>query len=460
MTTPAQELFYEGNRLMQSGKTLVAEQCFRNALNLEPNFSEAWANLGYLRSKAGDLNFAEKCLLKAISFSPDLEQPYLILGVMLMEQKRFSESELLYRNYLNLHPNSASAWSNLGVLLACLKREAEAEQCYHAALANDETLANASFNLSYILLRQRRWEEGWDRLEDRWQYPMLENHFQFPRWRGEPLFGKSLMIGFEAGHGDMIFYSRYISELKARGVSRLAMICHPGLKRLFGSLAGVDQLFSFSDEVPPTGWDYWSPPMSLPRNCLTRSNNIPTPIPYLHAEPALTEKWHARLPKDGLRVGLVWQGNPQFENDADRSIASVQTLIPLSAVSGVNLISLQKGLGEAEAVPFKMMALGALLTDFAETAAVIQNLDLVISVDTAVAHLAGAMGKPCWVLLPDYRCDWRWHADSDTSPWYPNTMTLFRQPASGEWASVILKVRDQLTEFRQLNMRHGLSAAP
>jgi tetratricopeptide (TPR) repeat protein len=446
MTTPAQELFYEGNRQLKSGKLTVAEQCFRNAINLNPEFSEAWANLGHVRSKAGDTSFAEQCYLKAISFNPELEPAFLMFGVLLMNQKRFDESEQLYRGYLRRHPDSAPIWSNLGVLLACLKRETEAEQCYRTALIIDDSFTKASFNLSYILLRQKRWEEGWRRLEDRWQYPILEKHFTFPRWRGEPLFGKSFMIGFEMGHGDMIFYSRYIAELKARGVRQVAMICHPGLKKIFACLEGVDQLYSLDDEVPPDRWDYWSPPMSLPHYCLTTTDSIPVAIPYLQADPVLVDQWSDKLPINGIRVGLVWKGNPLFENDADRSIPSLQEFAPLADIPGVHYIGLQKGPGETERPPLGMtwLGIGPQLNDFADTAAVIQNLDLVISVDTAVAHLAGAMGKPCWVLLPDFRCDWRWQAEGDVTPWYPNGVRLFRQPAGGGWHEVIGAVRDAL----------------
>jgi len=433
---------------MQSGKVSVAEKCFRNAIKIDPEFSEAWANLGHLRAKVSDFGYAEQCFLKAISLSPDLEPAYLMLGAMLMNQKRFAESEHLYREYLGQHQSSKSVWSNLGVLLACLKREDEAEQCYRRALSIDSHYKNASFNLSYILLRQQRWKEGWHCLEDRWQYPMLEKHFTFGRWRGDSLFDKSLIIGFEAGHGDMIFYSRYIRELKAQGVKRLALICHPALKRLFATLDGVDQIFSFNDEVPATGWDYWTPPMSLPNYCLTRSHNIPASIPYLHAESLLVQQWSAKLPSQGLRVGLVWKGSPQFENDADRSVESLSEFAPLAELSGVQFVGLQKGQGEDDIRPLglNILPLGPMLNDFADTAAVIQSLDLVISVDTAVAHLAGAMGKACWVLLPDYRCDWRWHAEGSSTLWYPEQMRLFRQPAGGGWAPVIGALRDALQE--------------
>ena len=439
---------------MQAELLPEAEHCFLQAITLVPEFSEAWANLGFLRSRANDPGYAEHCFRQSLLANPDLEEAQLMLGVLLMNQKRFHESEQLYRSYLVRHPASAPAWSNLGVLLACLKREAEAEACYRRALDLDGDFTKASFNLSYILLRQQRWEEGWQRLEDRWHYPVLENHFACPRWQGESLVGKALIVGFEMGHGDMIFYSRYLPALKALGVQRLALICHPGLKRLFATLRDVDQIFSLDDVVPAEGWDYWTPPMSLPLRCATRRATILAAIPYLRADPQMAADWRARIPAGGLRIGLVWQGNPLFENDAERSIASLQQFAPLANLPGLHFFSLQKGAGEHQLPPdgLSWCSLAPWLDDFADTAAALACLDLVISVDTAVAHLAGALGLPCWVLLPDLRCDWRWSAAGERTPWYPDQMRLFRQAADGGWESVMDDLRRCLTELSSLQI--------
>ena len=460
MTTPvtAEQFFYEGNRLREASDFSAAELHFRQALALNPRFAEAWANLGNIQSIQSKFSDAEASLRRAIVLRASLEEAQLMLGVLLMNQKRFVEAEHAYREYLRLAPNSAPAWSNLGVLFACQKREAEAEQCYRHALSLDANFKKASFNLSYILLRQERWEEGWRCLEYRWQYEQLDSHFECPRWKGESLNGKSLMIAFEAGHGDMIFYVRYVSLLKQLGARRVSLICHPGLTQLFKTLAGVDELFSFNDMVPKSGWDYWSPPMSLPYFCQTRPDTIPAPIPYLAAEPDKVDFWQARLaqfspelPADGLKVGIVWRGSALFENDADRSIDSLEVLRPLTQVPNIQLISLQKGAGEGEALQppagFDLLALGGELQDFSDTAALITCLDLVISVDTAVAHLTGALGKPCWVLLPDYRTDWRWHSDRADSPWYPQRMRLYRQSAAGNWSAVLDQVARDLNEL-------------
>jgi hypothetical protein len=173
----------------------------------------------------------------------------------------------------------------------------------------------------------------------------------------------------------------------------------------------------------------------------------------LHAPQERAEKWAQQLPKNRLRVGLVWKGNPLFENDADRSLSSLDILAPLGQVSGVHFISLQKGAGEDEVMSpphgLHLTHLGSQLTDFADTAAVVTNLDLVICVDTAIAHLAGALGKPCWVLLPDYKTDWRWMTDRTDSPWYPGTMRLFRQQATGDWSAVVAEVVAALDQWMQ-----------
>jgi hypothetical protein len=259
------------------------------------------------------------------------------------------------------------------------------------------------------------------------------------------------VIGFEAGHGDMIQFCRYAAVLKGMGAAWVTVVCHPALEALFATLTGVDEVLSFKDPVPSSDWDFWTPPLSLPHYCRTRLDTVPAPIPYLSADPSKVKKWSRRLPAPGPRVALAWKGNPRFENDGDRSLSSLEILSPLGSVSGVRFVSLQKGPGEEEALSpptgLTLSALGGDLTDFADTAAVIHCMDLVISVDTAVAHLAGAMGKPCWVLLPDYRPDWRWLADRTDSPWYPQGMRLFRQPPGGGWPPVIAAVTEALRDW-------------
>ena len=446
----AEQLFYDGTRRMAAGDAAGAEADFRRALALVADFSEAHANLGLLFDQAGRDEEAEKHYRQAIETDPARTQNHLNFGGLLLRQKRFAEAEAAYRQALALNPESASAWSNLGVLLACVQREAEAEQCYRTAMQLDPAYRLAPFNFAYLLLRQGRFEEGWACLERRDWYAILEKNLSFPRWCGESLAGKSLLIGFEAGHGDMIQFCRYAALAKAAGATRVTILCHPGLKRLFATLTGVDDAFAFDEPLPSPGWDYWTPVLSLPFHFKTRLDSIPADLPYLFAKPERIAHWAAILGGSSgeRRVGLVWKGNPRFENDADRSLPSLATLLPLWDVPGVRFFSLQKGTGQEEAActpqAQPLTDLGSGLGDFADTAAVVMNLDLVITVDTAVAHLAGALGKPCWVLLPDYKTDWRWLTGRTDSPWYPGVLRLFRQNTAGDWGAVIEEVKSAL----------------
>ncbi|MYM21816.1 tetratricopeptide repeat protein [Duganella sp. FT135W] len=446
--TDPQQLYLDANHHMAAGDLAAAEACYLQALELQPWHAAARANLGYLKELQGAVGEAEFHYRQAIALMPDHAQLQQNLGALLLKEKRFAESEVAMRAAVELAPDSPTAWSQLGVLLVCTHREQEGEACYRRALALEPDHARAQFNLSYLLLRQARFEEGWRMLDARWQFDHFPLSFDCPFWEGEPLDGKSIVIGLEAGHGDMIHFCRYAAQLKARGAT-VSVVCHPALRRLFATLPGADHVYALGEALPG-GWDYWTRPMRLPGVFGTTMSSIPATVPYLHAQPELAAHWHEQLPQQGLRVGLAWRGNGNFENDADRSLPSLMTLAPLAAAQ-VHFVSLQKGAGEAEALlpptGMSLHPIGSQLGDFADTAAVIANLDLVISVDTAVAHLAGAMGKPCWLLLPDYRCDWRWMADRNDTPWYP-TMRLFRQPRDGGWTPVIAQLAEALAALR------------
>jgi Tfp pilus assembly protein PilF len=438
-------LFSEGNSWLAAGDLCRAEACFREAIRLEPELAQLHTNLALLLEQQGKPLEAEHSYRRAITLDPFLPRSHLNLGALLTGQKRFADAKAACLRALELDPDFPAAWSNLGVLLACRKEEQEAEACYRQAMQLDPLYRLAQFNLSYLLLRQGRYEEGWRCLEARNWYAALERRLSSPRWQGESLKGKSLLIGFEAGHGDMIQFCRYTTLLKAQGVARMALICHPALINLFASLDGLDQLIPFDESLPLEQWDFWTPPFSLPYYCRTRLDSIPAQIPYLRADSKLVEKWFSELAREcapsDFRVGLVWQGNPDFENDAERSLPSLEPLEPLGALGGIRFFSLQKGGGEAEAVhppaALPLVNLGPRMGDFADSAAIVANLDLVISVDTAMAHLAGALGKECWLLLPDYMTDWRWLAERNDSPWYPGAMRLFRQPPGGGWGPVV-----------------------
>ena len=426
---------------MQSGEDTLAENCFREAVLIAPDFAEGHANLGLLldrRNRDESAEFHYRC---SIGLNPTCAQSHLNLGALLARLKRFDEAEAAYRRAIALSPRSAVGWSNLGVLYAGMKREEQAERCYRTALSLDERYATARFNLSYLLLRQGRFDEGWRCFEARNGNAALAARLDCPRWRGETLQGRSLLIGCEAGQGDMIQFCRYAAELKARGAARIAMLCHPALKTLFATLDAVDSVIALDEPMPQSAWDFWTPLLSVPYYVKTRLDSIPATIPYLRAAPERIAKWRPLLPEAALRVGLVWKGNPRFENDADRSLPTLGVLAPLGSVAGVRYVSLQKGAGEQEAARprrgLPLIELGSRLQDFADTAAVVNELDLIISVDTAVAHLAGALGKPCWLMLPAYKTDWRWLEDRADSPWYPATLRLFRQASMGDWSGVV-----------------------
>ena len=438
------------SRLLASGELAAAEVLLHDILHEAPDLVEAQANLALLYDRQGRAELAEATYRRVLALAPGLLQARLNFGLLLAAQKRFAEAEACHLRALQDDPQSVDAWNHLGVLYASHKQEAEAEQCYRTALALNPGHASAAFNLSYVLLRQGHYEEGWQRLEARDRYAALDRALALPRWQGEPLAGKAILIGLEAGHGDMIQFCRYTAQLKAAGARRVSILCHPPLARLLRRLPGVDDSIALGDGVADPHWDFWTPPLSLPYRFATRLDSIPGELPYLSAEPATVAAWAARLGAgEGRRVGLVWKGNPRFENDRERSLPSLNTLAPLADLPGLRFFSLQKGAGEDEAAapPFPLTDLAPDIGDFADTAAIVANLDLVITVDTAVAHLVGALGKPCWVLLPDYKTDWRWLDGRDDTPWYPGVVRLFRQPAGGGWSPVIAAVAAALGEF-------------
>lgn len=447
--TSAESLFHRAGAHLAAREFAAAVDLLRAALALEPQAAALHANLAWALERTGAADEAEAHYRRAIALAPALLQVRLNLGALLTARRRLGQAEQVYRDALALAPDSPAALSNYGMLLACAGREAEAESRYRQALALDPSYGNASFNLAYLLLRQGRWEEGWARLEARDWSAALQRQLGLPRWQGEPLAGKAILVGIEAGHGDMIQFGRYCALLRAAGAARVGVLCHPGLVALFGGLAGADEAIGL-DAPLPAGFDCWVPALSLPFHFATTADTVPAALPYIAVDRARAKRLAPLLVAEPgvLKVGLAWRGNPRFENDGERSLASLATLAPLAPVAGVRLFSLQKGVGEDEAcrglggVP--VVDLAPAIHDFADTAALIDGLDLVISVDTAVAHLAGALGKRCWVLLPAYLTDWRWLTERDDTPWYPGVMRLFRQRPGAGWEAVVAELAHAL----------------
>lgn len=449
----AKHFYFEGNRLLARNDLQAASQYYQTALALYPTLAEALANLAYIAEQSGKFNEAETHYLRALELLPDNIQIYVNLSAFYLNQRRLDEAENLLLAALRISTQSAAVWTNWGVLHACKQNDDLAESAYRIALSINPDSVKAQFNLSYVLLRHGRMKEAWPYYEAREQIQHLKRFFTCPAWQGESLQGKSIIVGFEAGHGDMIQFCRYVPLLKQLGAREVTLVCHPGLFRLFGSLQGVDRLYSIDDEVSPDRWDFWIAMMSLPMRFQTTLENIPNQIPYLTVQASLIERWRSMIERcgNGRKVGLVWQGNQRFESDKERSLASLECFSLLSSVSEIAWVSLQKGAGEMQVnrppEGMSVLAIYDLIQDFADTAAAIMHLDLVITVDTAVAHLAGSLGKPCWLLLRHYRPDWRWLVNRNDSPWYPS-MRLFRQGVDENWSSVLEQVKDGLIEWK------------
>lgn len=372
------------------------------------------------------------------------------LANLLRKSGRFSEAEVHYDRALEWLPDSAEIRNNRAGTLEHLQQYEQAEIEYRRALELKPDFAEARFNLGLLLLAAGRYTEGWTYYEARSKAFGENERLPFPQWNGEDLSGKTLLLLPEQGYGDTIQFVRYLSLLKARGAAKISVICDPLLAPLLRTVAGIDALIT--DPLALHAHDYWDTLMSLPLRLGTTIESIPATIPYVGVFTNRLEKWRARLPSDGLRVGLVWKGNPGHDNDAQRSLRHLSDLAPLWSVSGIRFISLQVGGAETEADECTtlqpLLCLGREIRDFADTAAIIAQLNLVICVDTAVAHVAGALGVACWLMLPQTGVDWRWHRTGSRSPWYPNDMYLFRQREAG-WPALIGDVRDALADITQ-----------
>jgi hypothetical protein len=401
--------------------------------------------------QAGRLPEAEAAYRRALAIKPDYADAHNNLGVLLKNSNRLTEAEATYRQALKIKPAYAEAHNNLGNLLNESKRLTEAEAAYRRALAIKPDYADARVNLSFLLLTLLRYEEAWSLYESRYAPERKElavkvPDLSYPQWQGESLTGKSLVIWPEQGFGDYIQFVRYVPLLKARGVAHLTLVCPPPLSVLLATVEGVDAVVTDLAKLP--AHDYWSLVLSLPLHCATTADTIPLPpMPYVHALPSRVAQWGDCLPATGLKVGLVWKGSVGHKNDSNRSLPELASLAPLWSVPDVTFISLQKGQGEDEAsnppAGQGIVALGAQMQDFADSAAIVSQLDLVICVDTAIAHVAGALGKPCWVLLPAMGTDWRWLVDRTDSPWYPS-VRLFRQTDLEDWSETVGDVADAL----------------
>lgn len=473
-----------GLSLQQQGKLAEAAASWQAALGARPNYAEAYNNLGLVRREQGRVDEAIACLQQAVQLKPDFADAHSNLGAAYREQGKLDEAAACLQQSILLFPASAEAHSNLGLVLNDLGRPEEAVVILQQAIRLRPNYSDASNNLGLAFADQGNldaavaslrqavqsnpdnaeahnnlgmvsllagdFERGWAEYE--WRRKCA-NHvlpkFRQPVWDGAALNGRTILLHAEQGLGDTLQFIRYAPLVQERG-GHVLVACPPALTRLLAGCPGIDRLVS-PDALPP--FDVYAPLPSLPKIFGTSLESIPAKVPYLFADASLAHHWQHELNRQpSFRIGIAWQGNPRYRADRRRSIPLVQ-FAPLARLSGVQMFSLQKGTGTEQlgalAGQMAVTDLGRTLDEasgpFMDTAAVIKNLDLVITSDTATAHLAGGLGVPVWVALP-FVPDWRWLMHRDDSPWYP-TMRLFRQVERGNWSEVFERIAREVQKL-------------
>lgn len=455
-----------GIALRSQKRAHEAEAMFRHVLDIEPNYPLALNSLGLVLWSGKRLTEAEALYRSAIRIQPEFKEPHNNLGLLLLDLNKPDEAEATFRRALEIDAELPESHNNLGNALTQQGRVHEAITAYRRALALRPDYVAAKANLAQALLRVGQYEEGWDLYESRHD-AVLGTHYvnrpavPWPQWKGESLAGKSLLVWPEQGYGDLLQFCRYLPLIRARGVERLAIACAPPLQRLIASLEGVDEVYPLDGRGSIAPHDYWCFVMSLPHVFRTTMASVPARVPYLKAPAPLVDGWKERLPAGGFRVGLVWAGDPRLHTPASnafdqRRSMSMRMFLPILKVPGVTFVSLQKGettQRQINDVPADLRPLDPMsdVQDFADTAAIIECLDLVITVDTSVAHVAGALNKPVWILSRYDAC-WRWLYDRDDSPWYPSAR-LFRQIEPGNWDEVVERVTQALARLTNASAR-------
>jgi tetratricopeptide (TPR) repeat protein len=435
--------------LQEAGELGGAQHALEQALFLRPDYLEARHNLGELHHARGELDAAVGCFRELLALDPGYLPSWNALGIALQGKDLVEEAADCYRRALSLNPGYLHALNNLGAASRALGRVDEAVDCYLKVLARNPDYADARWNLALVQLLLGRFEEGWQGYEWRFRKvdPIPAKQFPRPLWDGAPLDGRVILIHAEQGFGDTIQFIRYAGELARMGGVVLVECQSRAIAPLLARVPGVSRVLVRGEPLPE--FDCHAPIMSLPHLCGTRLSTIPAEVPYLFPDPGLAEIWRPGVAGSGLRVGLVWAGRRSYKDDGKRSL-NLELFAPLAGVPGVRFFSLQVGEGADQAATppagMELTDLGAGIRDFADTAAIMAHLDLVISADTAVAHLAGALGKRVWVLLP-MACDWRWLLEREDSPWYPGAC-LFRQRRRGDWGEVLERVARRLAELQ------------
>jgi Flp pilus assembly protein TadD len=446
----ADALHLLGVLALQAGQSQMAVELIRRAIAISSTDAFYHSNLGNALTDLGQFDQAIVSYRQAVRLKGESAEVHYNLGIALQRNGQLDEAIAAYRQAVRLKPDLAQAHSNLGVALKANGQLDEAIAAYRQVIRLKPDDARTHNNLALALLTRGDFQQGWEEHEWRWKckdFPSPRRTFAQGQWDGCPLENRALLLHAEQGVGDAIQFIRYLPLVKQRG-GKIIIECQAELQRLFQTVAGSCQIVAPGQPLP--AFDLHCPLLSLPRVFRTNLANIPQNVPYLRADAEDARRWQHRLADHCplVKVGLVWAGSPAHRHDRNRSI-KLETLAPLGQLPGVHFFSLQKGQAAAEAKTpppgMELVDWTEELKDFADTAALIANLDLVIAVDTAVAHLAGAMGKPIWTLLP-FASDWRWLLQRQDCPWYP-TMRLFRQKSLGDWADVIQRVAQDLGTF-------------
>jgi tetratricopeptide (TPR) repeat protein len=420
----------------QRGDLVVAERDYRTALARAPEHPVALHFLGVIAYQCGRSNEALLLLERAVALRPDEPEFHNNLGLVQVELDRHDEAIDAYRRALAHNSAHATAWCNLGLALTGANRLPEAIDALQRAIALRPDFAEAHWNLALALLADGEFAAGWREYEWRLATPRFAVPApSAPRWNGEDANGKTLLLRAEQGLGDALHFVRFASALAAQGARVMVQVPRP-LVRLVATVPGVSGVHAAGD--PPPHYDAHIELLSVPGKLGIDDSNIPAAVPYVSVDGARAKTVAAEVEKiagSALRVGISWAGAPTNTNDRRRSCA-LATLVPLFDVPGIAWFSLQKGDDDAVSVTAakRLTRLDA-RNDFDGTAALVAALDIVVTVDTSIAHLAGALARPTWILLP-FAPDWRWRVAGESSPWYP-TARLFRQPHRGDWASVV-----------------------
>ena len=426
-------------RTMQK-RVAEAERCYGAALRLRPDYPEAHNNLAILRQFAGDVGDARRHYVESFESRGGFPEARYNYASLLQESGALEQACREYRAFLRLKPRHAAAHNNLGNALIALGRPAEALKHFERAMALDPTAPEARFNRAVAHLTLGHFQKGWRDYESRfYQLGRPARRDAATEWKSQLLDEKRLLLYAEQGLGDTLQFIRFAPPVQQRG-ARVILECQPVLMKLLSRIPALETVLAKDSALPSL--DFQLALLSAPQRLGTTLDTLPA-APYLTAAPRMMEEWEAHLARvsepASLRIGLCWTGNPQHKNDRNRSMppSNFERLkgIPRTTFFGLC----------PEVVEWPHLHLRPLLrplVDFEDTAALIANLDLVITVDTAVAHLAGGLGRPVWILLP-YAADWRWMTGRDDSPWY-RSARLFRQRRAGDWGDVLDRVRQAL----------------